>query len=95
MADNFPPLVCLSKLHIDCNALPLILKGLMKYLPSGNTLVKIHSQNDRKPLTTTRIRSKSKRKNIYYHSIQKENIAEMNQYKNILDIYIYIYIYLY
>ena len=57
MADNFPPLVCLSTLHIDCNALPLIRKGLVKYLPSGDTLVKIHSHNDRKPLTTTRIRS--------------------------------------
>ena len=45
MADNFPPLVYLSTLHIDFNALPLIRKGLMKYLPSGDTLVKIHSQD--------------------------------------------------
>ena len=70
MADNFPPLVCLSTLHIDCNALPLIRKGLMKYLPSGDTLVKIHSHND---------------KAINYNSDQipslKETISITTQYR--------------
>lgn len=57
MADKFPPLVCFRTLKMDSKALPLIRNGVMKYLPSVDTLVKNHSQNEKKPCTTTRRRS--------------------------------------
>ena len=37
MTDKFPRHVYFSALKIDCSAVPLILTGLMKYLPSGET----------------------------------------------------------
>ena len=57
IADKFPPLVCFRTLKIDSKALPFILSGLIKYLPSGETLVKNHWQKDKNPFTTTRRRS--------------------------------------
>ena len=57
MAEKIPPLLCFNTLKIDSSALPLILKGVMKYLPFGDTVVKNHSQNDRNSFTTTRSRS--------------------------------------
>jgi len=47
IAERFPPLLCLSTLKIDSSALPFILRGLINYLPSGDTTVKNHSKNNR------------------------------------------------